>query len=55
MTNEERAARYVILFDHYGDQWRYNVPVDATVKGDTVTIGGVLLQRASDGRWSVTS
>lgn len=52
MTNEERAARYVILFNAYGDKWRDNVPVDAIVKGETVWVGPCKLVRGADDHWS---
>jgi hypothetical protein len=51
MLNEERAARYIILFDGYGDRWRANVPVDSIVKGNSVYLSGIRLDRGPDGTW----
>jgi hypothetical protein len=49
MTALDRAKTYAAIFLNAGDRWRNYVPVDATVTGDTVHLGGVRMERNDQG------
>lgn len=53
MNPIERAKQYATIFLNAGEKWRGHVPVDATVKGDTVYLQGVCMERVSSG-WRLT-
>ncbi len=53
MTALERAQTYAAIFLSVGDRWRSYVPVDATVKGDSVYLQGVHMERRGD-VWRLT-
>lgn len=57
MTNEERAARYVELFNRYeakGVSVRANVPLDADMSRDGNTVYlGVPIDRSPEGVWAI--
>lgn len=58
MTNEERAQHLAALFTHYdatGANWRHNVPLDVTVKRNTVYFGGGVRLVRHRGKWAVRS
>lgn len=50
MSPVERAEKYAGVFIAAGRKWRMFVPVDATVSGDTVHLGGVQM-RPVGGAW----
>jgi hypothetical protein len=57
MKDDERVQRWVILLNHYGDEWVHNYPVDAEVNTQTevVWFGNVKLARGPEGKWAVSS
>ena len=55
MTDEERAAQYVVLFNARGADWWRFAPVDArfrSCRARRVDIGGRILRRHHTGLWS---
>ena len=54
MTPLKRAEVYAAIFINVGDDWPYYVPVDATVKDDTVYLQGVRMERLAEDRWRLT-
>jgi hypothetical protein len=53
MTTLERAQTYAAIFLNVGDRWPNYVPIDATVSGSDVSLGGVHMQPIADG-WRLT-
>jgi hypothetical protein len=53
MTPLDRAQVYLDIFYNAEDDWEHYTPDDAIVEGDTVWLGGVRLERGTDG-WRLT-